>query len=255
MKRNFLFTTWEGGGNIAPVITMARKLAQNGHRVRLQADEVCRAEAEAAGLGFHPWVQAPNRLDRTPGSCPLRDWEAANPQEGIQRVMDKIMFGPAQAYARDVLAELEREPADLVVTSEMLPGVMAACESRRQPLAILAANLCLYPLAGMPVFGPGLPPPRTADEAGMQQQIRAGTLAMLNQGLPALNAARAALGLPAIACVLEQLRAARRYLLAASRVFDFPVSELPRVWNILARSWGNRAGWSQPSPWGQGESP
>ena len=248
--KNILFTTWEGGGNVPPVITLARKLHKRGHRVRLMSDEASREDAAAAGIDFHAWQTAPNRADKTPASCPLRDWEAASPQEGIGLALSKILFGPSLDYARDLAAVLDREPADLVVTSDMLPGVLAACESRGQPVAILAANLCLYPLEGMPTFGPGLPPPRTAEEEAMHAQIRQGTLAMLNAHLGALNDTRVALGLRPIETVLEQLEVATRYLIASSRSFDFPVEELPQKIRYIGPQLDEPA-WAKPwrSPW------
>lgn len=253
--RNFLFTTWEGGGNLPPVLTVARKLRERGHRVRLMSDRINHEDATAAGLGFHAWQTAPSRADRTPDSCPLRDWEAANPQEGIGRVLDRIMFGPALEYARDLAAVLDREPADLVVTSEMLTGVLAACESRGQRVAILSANLCLFPLDGMPVFGPGLPPPRTADERTLHEQIRAGTTAMLNARLDALNRARLALGLMPLDSVLKQLDVAGRYLLATSRAFDYPIEKLPEQIRYAGPQLDEPA-WASAwrSPWPENDS-
>lgn len=248
--KNYLFTTWEGGGNIAPVITVARKLLQRGHRVRLMSDEANREDADAAGIAFSPWQEAPSRPDRTPASCPIRDWEAANPQEGILRLLDKIMFGPALEYARDLIAELEREPADLVVTSEMLPGVLAACEARGQRVAVLAANLCLYPLPGMPTFGPGLPPPRTPEEEALHEQVRQGTISLFNSGTGGLNRARIALGLLPLQNALEQINVAEPYLLATSRAFDFPVQKLPKQIRYVGPQLGEPA-WARPwnSPW------
>lgn len=226
-SHNFLFTTWEGGGNIGPVITVARKLLERGHRVRLMSDSACRSDAEVAGLSFRPWKNAPDRPDRSPESCPLRDWEASGPEDGIGRVLEKILFGPSLEHAKDVIEELDRESADAVVTSEMLPGVMAACESRRQPMAILAANLCLYPFPDMPAFGPGLPPPRGAEEIALHQQIRAGTAALFGSHLPSLNRTRQTLGLAPIEEILDQVCVADAYLLATARAFDFPVASPP----------------------------
>lgn len=249
-SRNYLFTTWEGGGNLPPVLTLARKLRERGHRVRLMSDQANHEDATAAGIGFHPWRTAPNRPDRTPESCPIRDWEAASPQEGIDRLLGKMMFGPALDYARDLAEVLDREPADLVVTSDMLPGVLAGCESRGQSVAILSANLCLYPLDGMPAFGPGLAPPRTADEEILHGRIRAGTLAMLDAHLDSLNRARIALGLAPIGSVLQQLDFAARYLLATSRSFDFPVAALPEMIRYIGPQLDEPA-WTRPwhSPW------
>lgn len=214
------------------------------------SDRINHEDAAAAGLEFHAWQTAPSRADRTPESCPLRDWEATNPQDGIGRVLDRIMFGPALDYARDLAAVLDREPADLVVTSEMLTGVLAACESRSQRVAILSANLCLYPLDGMPVFGPGLPPPRTVDEKTLHEQIRAGTTAMLNARLDALNRARIAIGLMPLDSALKQLEVAEHYLLATSRAFDYPIKKLPGQIRYVGPQLDEPA-WTNPwcSPW------
>lgn len=249
-SKTFLFTTWEGGGNIPPAITIARQLRAAGHRVRLMSDEANREEAEEAGIAFHAWRTAPSRPDKTPESCPLRDWEATSPQEGIGLVLSKIMFGPALEYARDLAEVLDEEPADLVVTSEMLPGILAACESRNQRVAILSANLCLYPLKGMPVFGPGLPPPRTEEERTLHEQIRAGTLQMLDAHVDGLNRARVALGLKPVSSVLDQLTVAPRYLLASSQCFDFPMEAVPEQIRYIGPLL-DEPGWAKPwlSPW------
>jgi MGT family glycosyltransferase len=50
---------------------------------------------------------------------------------------------------------------------------------------------------------------------------------MFDSGLPALNAARVALGLQPLEHLLEQLRVAEVELLGTSRAFDFPSSDLP----------------------------
>lgn len=226
-RKRYIFTTWEGGGNVSPAMTVARKLSQLGHCVRFMCDESARGEAVANGIEFRSWKEAPNRPDRKPASCPVRDWEVASPPEGVQRLMDRIMIGPALAYAQDLIAELDREPADLVLTSEMLPGVMAACESRGQAFAILAVNLCFYPFPGMPAFGPGLPPPQTEEERALQAQTVDATIQMFDTGLERLNAARHQLGLAPLMHVADQALGADAFLLGTSRSFDFPVDVLP----------------------------
>lgn len=248
-SKSFLFTTWEGGGNVAPAITVARKLQQRGHRVRFMCDASSAGDALAAGIAFRPWSEAPNRPDRSPESCPVRDWEAASPQDGIKRLMERIMAGPALEYARDLIAELDREPADLVVTSEMLLGIMAACESRGQRIAIFTANLCFYPLPGMPAFGPGLPPPKSDAEIALHEQIKAGTSQMLDAGLEGINRARLALGLLPIQSTMQQFRAVKLHVLGTSRHFDLPVGKLPEEIRYVGPqldepSWVNP--WSPP---------
>ena len=51
---SFLFATWEGGGSVTPVLTVARKLSDRGHRVRVMSDRCNRPETEAAGAAFVP---------------------------------------------------------------------------------------------------------------------------------------------------------------------------------------------------------
>jgi len=253
--KSFLFASWDGGGSIAPAITVARKLREQGHHVRFMSDHANRFDAESAGLEFRPWQLAPSRHDRGRNSCPTRDWEASTPQEGLLRYFDTIFFGPALEYARDVIAELEREPADLVVTSELLSGVMVGCESRGQKFAVLAANLCLYPIEGMPAFGPGLPPPRTPEEEALHEQIRQGTRELFNHGLKGINRARTALGLMPLENAVDQIHAAEKILLATSAAFDFPVAKLPEKVCYVGPQL-DEPSWVKPweSPWPANDS-
>jgi MGT family glycosyltransferase len=226
-RLDFLIATWEGGGNVPPAITLVQALVSAGHRVRVMCDLCSGPGIEAAGAEFIAWRRAPNCTDRSDAARLLRDWEAATPEDGFARLRDAIMFGPALAYAHDVAEELWRDRPDLIVGSDMLFGVMAGCESQRQPLALLATNLCLFPIAGIPPFGAGLLPARTDDDRRLHEEIATASRDMFNAGLPALNAARQKLGLDPLDEVLDQLRAAERILLATSREFDFQAVDLP----------------------------
>ena len=248
---NYLFTTWEGGGNVTPMLEAVRKLVSRGHRVRVMSEDCNRPESEAAGATFIAWQRAPSRKDRSPDSQTFRDWAAATPQEGLLSVIRDQWAAPAQAYAEDVTEELRREPADLVVTCEMLFGVMAACESLQQPFVILAVNISLAPLPGIPPLGPGLPPARNDQERAMHAEIAQACVGMFDSGLPAINAARAALGLDPLEHLLDQFRAAELELLATSKAFDFPCTDLPdRVRyvgpQIADPNWARK--WTSPWP-------
>jgi len=225
-QMNFLFTTWEGGGNVTPMLETVRKLLARGHRVRVMSEECNRLESEASGATFITWNRAPNRADRSPETQQCRDWAAATPQEGLLHVIRDIWSGPALAYAQDLIDELRREPADLVVTCEALFGVMAGCESIGQPFVTLCPNISLTPLPGVPPLGPGLPPARNDEERAMHAQIAQACVGLFDSGLPALNAARAELGLPRLEHLMDQIAAAQLELLATSKAFDFPCTEL-----------------------------
>src|SRR6516164_2890669 len=104
----FLFTMWEGGANVTPMLEVVRKLVARGHRVRVMSEECNRPECEAAGATFVAWRRAPSRQDRSPESQTFRDWAAATPQEGLLSVIRDVWCGPALQYAEDVIEELQR---------------------------------------------------------------------------------------------------------------------------------------------------
>jgi MGT family glycosyltransferase len=223
----FLFTTWEGGGNVTPALEVVRKLVAHGHLVRVMSEECNRRESGAAGAVFIPWERAPNRKDRSPESQTCNDWAAATPQEGLLSVIRDGWCGPALAYAQDLLQELRRDPADLVVTCEALFGVMAGCESVGQKFALFCPNISLAPLPGIPPLGPGFAPARNEQERAMHAEVARACTAMFDSGLPSLNAARAALGLEPLEHLLDQFHSATVELLGTSRAFDFPCAVLP----------------------------
>lgn len=225
--REFLFTTWEGGGNLPPVLTLVRRLRARGHRVRLLGDACTGAAATTAGAEFLSWQRAPSRPDTSPASDLMRDWEAADPAEVLRRIVHTLMCGPALAHAQDVGAELERGPADLIVTSEMLLGPMLAGESRAVPVVALASNIPIIPLPGVPPFGPGFAPARDAAERELHANVAAELERLLDEGLPPLNAARRALSLQPLSSVIEQYDRLERFLAATARAFDFPATQLP----------------------------
>lgn len=224
---NFLIATWEGGGSVMPMLTVAKKLADRGHRVRVMSDRCNRPEAEAAGAAFIPWTRAPSRPDRSRETDTFRDWEADTPQDQIRLVLERVWAGPALAFAEDVIEELRREPADLVVSSEMLLGVIAGCEAIGQKVAAFTCNINLFGTPGVPPVGLGLAPARTPEEEAFHREVAAGNEALFATGLPMLNAARAALRLPPLARLADQILAAEALLLGTSAAFDFAPRVLP----------------------------
>ncbi|CAN7456726.1 glycosyltransferase [Phenylobacterium sp. LjRoot225] len=254
---DLLLATWEGGGTLLPMIVVARKMQARGHTVRIMGEACQAADCSAAGVDFVAWTRAPSRRDRSPESCPVRDWEAKSPAEAIGRLISEIMAGPALAYAHDLTAELARRPADLVVTSEMLMGVLACCERLDQPVVALTANICFLPLPGSPPFGGGMPPARAEAEREMLAQVRAGVAQLLDSGLPALNAARAQLGLKPLAHLADQLQAASApLLLGASEAFDFPWQDRPAWVRYVGPQISDPPGASDwASPWREDPRP
>lgn len=223
---SFLFCAWDGGGAVFPTLSLARALAERGHDVRVLGDPVLAPEIEATGARAITWTRAPHRTARTEDSDLLKDWEARTPAGGFARVRDRLMFGRAGDVARDVLDELGRRPADIIVSEPMLAGSLLAGEVARVPVALIFTTVDAFPAEGRPAFGPGFQPGggtlgRLRDRM-LSRALRAGW----NRGRRALNAARVELGLAPVDDAFDWLTSADRVLVLTSETFDYP--HLPR---------------------------
>jgi MGT family glycosyltransferase len=253
MSKEFLFASWEGGGNIPPMLTLVRRLLARGHRVRVLGDDASRAEIERSGAEFRPWRQGPNRPDRSPESDPQKDWTIKNPGELLPVLIEHTIVGPALGQARDVLDEVARRPADAVIGSDLQFGGLLGAEAAGLPHAVLACNLPYLPRPGVPPFGPGLMPAVSEEEAQMQAGMGQAFGALFAAGLPRFNQARAALGLEPLGDLLDQIRDADLHLVASAQAFDFPAAEQPANMRYVgplldAPDWAERFehAWAEP---------
>ncbi|MFZ0269395.1 glycosyltransferase [Caulobacter sp.] len=251
----YLFTTWEGGGHVQPMLLVARDLAARGHAVLVLSDPCNAPDATALDVPFCAWTTAPFQTGKTSDDDRLKDHEADNPLAVIQRLLDRVMAGPALAYAHDTLAAIDAFAPDVVVSQELLLGPMAAAEAKSLPLALLAANIWSLPtLAGAPPFGAGMLPAANDGERAMHAMVGQMSRTFFQAGLPDLNAARAALGLPALADLFEQLDVAKAILLATSKAFDFAPEPLPAPFVHVGPYLADPA-WARPFAPPPGEAP
>jgi UDP:flavonoid glycosyltransferase YjiC (YdhE family) len=221
----FLFTTFDGGGNVTPILSAVATLRARGHEVRVMSDDCTRPEIESAGARFIPWRTAPNKALRSREHDPP-DWQLSQ-LDGLRLMAEFFIGGLAAAYAQDTITELQREPADLVVNFDMLFGVMAACEARLQKLALLSTCISLFPIEGVPPFGSAIAPPQDEAESIALGEMTRHLQGVFDAGLPALNAARSHLGLKPLEHLMHQARAAQMRYIGTARAFDFPARALP----------------------------
>lgn len=228
MTRSYLFAHWEGGGNTPPMLAVIRRLVDRGHAVRVLSDPCNRDEVEAVGASFSPWRRAPHRADKSADTDQLRDWEVTSPTAMIGRLREHLFIGPSLDYAQDVLDELSRFPADVIVTSEMLLGVMAAAEAAAIPCVALSANVYLFPLPGVPPFGPGLQPATNVLGRVRDWLIRTIVLREFGKGAAAFNETRRALGRDPLAHPFDQLTRLASHIVLTSAAFDFASTSPPK---------------------------
>jgi MGT family glycosyltransferase len=246
---DFLMTTWDGAGTTPPLMSVARALVERGHRLRVLADPSLRPDVDATGAEFVSWTRAPHRKDKSFDSHFVHDWGGLEPAEEFARIRDRVIVGPAAAFATDVREELGRRPTAAVLTELLLFGPLVAAEAAGVPAVVLNPTINVVPAPGVPPFGSGFLPATNEEERLRDEQAAVLSAAAWNEALPALNAARAEQGLEPLEHVLDQGRSAARVLVMTSRAFDFVGPLPPTVKHIGPRledvSWAGE--WSAPA--------
>jgi UDP:flavonoid glycosyltransferase YjiC (YdhE family) len=104
-----LFVTWDGGGNVPPVLALAARLTGRGHEVAVLGSASLAERVEAEGLPFT-------------GRPPAQEWDAT-------------------AQALDVAGAVRASGADLIVVDYMLPGALCGAVHAGAPVAALVHTL------------------------------------------------------------------------------------------------------------------
>lgn len=251
----FLFVMIEGGGNVAPQLAVAGRLARRGHEVRVLGDAALAADVERAGCGFAPFRHAPHQNMRSREHDRVRDWEGRTPFQRFERVGEHLFFGPLPLYARDTAEALERFAPDAVAVDYLVLGAIPAVERSALPYAVLMHNPFQLPVGGAVPVGLGLRPHpgllgRARDRVLWRLLIRMFDRA----GLAGLNAQRRAFGLRPLAHFYEQWLRATRLLVQTSPSFDFPLRLPSHVVHVGPEL--DDPAWTQAwtSPWAPGDA-
>jgi MGT family glycosyltransferase len=251
-SRSYLCALVDGGGNVPPELSAARRLVERGHEVTVLAEDSVALDVLATGALLRRWSRAPNRLDRRPEHDPSRDWECKYPWQLVERLTKTLFVGPAGRYAEDVRDAIGDVRPDLVICSMFCMGGMVAAEAAGLPFDVLLPNIYLLPAKGIPPFGIGLRPARGAAGRLRDRAIN-GFIGRLwdRKALAGLNALRQRHRLPPLGHFLDQVHRARRELVLTSAEFDFP-GTLPAGGRYVGPvlddpAWAERAHWNPPA--------
>jgi MGT family glycosyltransferase len=243
---------WDGGGNTAPQLAIGRELVARGHEVTVLGNSVQRERIESEGLGFRAYVHAPDADSSSPETDLVRDWEARTPLGAFGRLRDRLMYGPARLFARDVLDAMDADRADIVVWDYLLLGAGLGAERAGARSAAVIHHINPLPRDGVPPFGPGFAPAK-----GMPGRMRdAAARRMLERsfmpGLKALNRARVELDLDPLEGPFDQLLGADLILVLTSPAIDFEGSNPPNL-RYTGAALGPPATAHWESPWPAGD--
>ncbi len=115
-----IVVTWDGGGNVPPAMAIARELADRGHGIRVLGHRGQRDAIEGAGFTAVATTHA-------------RDFRAGDPHS----TRDLLATFGDRGMARDLLDELRRRPADLVLVDALMLGALDASRASGVPYAVL----------------------------------------------------------------------------------------------------------------------
>ena len=216
-----LAALWDGGGTVPPEVGTLRRLVERGHTVTALADPPLRSAVEAAGAEFRPWQRAPHRRSTDEPDI-IDDITCRTRLQLLDRLLDRLVAGPADAFASDVEAALDDRPADVLAADGAMLGALVAAEARGLPAVALLPNIYVRPSPDLPPFGSGLRLAAGPLGRARDRLLSAAGRRLWARGLPALNAARTARGLAPLTDLWAQWDRADRVLMLTSAEFDFP---------------------------------
>jgi MGT family glycosyltransferase len=209
---------------------------------------VQRERIESEGLRFRAYEHAPDADSSSPATDLIRDWEARTPLGAFGRLRDRLMYGPAGLFARDVLDALDADRADLVAWDYLLLGAGLGAERAGVRSAAVIHHINPLPREGVPPFGPGFAlakgvPGRLRDAAARRMLERS-----FRPGLKALNRARIELDLAPLDGPFDQLLGADLILVMTSTAIDFEGAQLANL-RYTGPALGPAATARWESPW------
>jgi MGT family glycosyltransferase len=222
-----LVAGWDSGGGVEAVQTVVRRAAARGHQVRVLGTAGLRTRFESAGAEFRGYRYAPDNDTRSAATDLVREWEARTPLGVFARVRDRVMFGPAREFCRDIVEELDREPADLVAVDTLIPSALSGAEAAGCPSVLLMHGPYLMPRPDRPPPGTGFRPARGPLGRWRDRTVASVLNRVFRTALPALNQARAEFGLAPVRDLDDVIDAASRVLVCTSPSYDFAAGALP----------------------------
>ena len=198
-------------GHVGPVSAVVAELVRRGHDVRVHTG--ARFSDRFAGLGARvvPWSAARDfDADDLTASFPEA---AGSPMREVMALVRRGFLGTAPGQVQDLLAELEREPADVLVADSMCLGPGLTGELTGVPWATL--NVLPFNPTDSPV-PVGLPVPPLAGPVGRvrDRAVRLGYRLLTSGFQRVYRRARAEVGLPKARGVYGEAFVSDRLVLA-----------------------------------------
>jgi MGT family glycosyltransferase len=244
-----LVAGWDSGGGVEAVQTVVRRAVARGHDVRVLGTEGLRVRFESTGAVFRRYQYAPDNDLRRAETDLVKDWQARNPLSLWVRIRDRLLIGPAREFCRDVLEELRREAADVVVVDTMIPSALLGAEVAGVPAVVVMHGAYMVPRAEVPPLGTGFMPASGRLGRLRDRSAAAAAIAALRNGLPTLNRVRAEFGLAPLRNALDLMGNADRVLVCSSPSYDFAPDSVPANVRYVGPQLDDTADETPGNPW------
>jgi MGT family glycosyltransferase len=165
------------------------------------------------------------------------------------RIRDRLLIGPAREFCRDVLEELRREAADVVVVDTMIPSALLGAEVAGVPAVVVMHGAYMVPRAEVPPLGTGFMPASGRLGRLRDRSAAAAAIAALRNGLPTLNRVRAEFGLAPLRNALDLMGNADRVLVCSSPSYDFAPGSVPANVRYVGPQLDDTADTTPGNPW------
>ena len=223
-KLSFLFVTWDGGGNVPPVLGLAESLVKRGHHVCVLTEPCLKEAVAATGADFKTFNKHFTRID---GSVDIiQDWDA---KLFTIPSVENILIRPASDVATETLAALreDEDRVDIVVADFMMIGSLIAAETEGIKRVALFHMPEYLPGPGRPPGGMGLLPSNSFIGHIRDKVLSKIFYRVINQYLPPINSLRKTFNLPIYRSLLEVYHKADLRLIQTSKAFDAPITPAP----------------------------
>lgn len=216
-----LFTLWDGGGNVPPILGLAGDLAARGHEVSVIADPSLGDAVTRSGARHLPWVTAPHRASPDPSTEFIRDFEPLTPLGAAGRIRDRLIVEPAEAFARDTFGAIREVEPEVVVSDVLLLGSQVAATSAGLPNLTVAPNIYPGMVPGVPPFGLGLQARDDALGRARDRAVGKVVRGLWDRRLADANDLLQRHGQPGLSTLFEMLERPDRVLVLTSAAFEF----------------------------------
>ena len=221
-------------GHVAPTTGVVTELLARGHSVRVYTGAKYAETFARLGARVVPWSLAPD-FDETNLPAAFPQLGRRGPR-GLLDNLEHLFIRSAVGQARDLVAEIAREPADILVGDVMSLGTRLAAELTGLPWATLSIVPLSMPSVDLPPGGLGLQPGFGGFGALRDGLLRGIVRRATGRVQRAYRSVRDELALPAGAQRFELAWYSPMLVIASGTpALEYPRSDLPPTVHFVGR--------------------